>query len=147
MTATLGLASVLLAASCAVPTESEQQSPTPAPTPTRDIERFTLRAPQDDGLGSFSYTKITGSLECLSSGLIAITLEAAEPRDDLLVTLLGGRWNPRPVQGWEQVHADLRGSKPWRRFTQRLCMNGLEHTLSIEVMTMRQREQYGVDGS
>ncbi|MFF1259778.1 hypothetical protein ACFVZT_23510 [Streptomyces sp. NPDC058321] len=97
-------------------------------------------------MGSFSYTEITGSLECLPSGRIAISLEAGEPRDDLLVTLLAGNWNPTPVQGWEQVHVDLRGPKPWRRLTQRLCMNGSEHTLRIEVMSARQREQYGVDG-
>ncbi|AWI32739.1 hypothetical protein [Streptomyces tirandamycinicus] len=146
MAGALGLAAVLLAAAgCAAQAGDERPTPTDLPTVPR-TERFTLRVPQHDHMASVSFTTVNVTMTCQTSGL-AVTLESQESRNDLLLTV-----NMDPVKAtnavrdWEQVHADVRADVPWRRVAAPwTCVNGLDHVLTVEVMTARQREQYGLD--
>lgn len=95
-------------------------------------------------MGKVSYTNLRVTVECIPSHQVQITVYAEDARNDLLLTLTSEP-HGLPVKDWHQVRVDVSRTGLWRRTTGRICLNGLEHGVDIEVMSRKQREQYGID--
>jgi hypothetical protein len=145
ITLALALIAVLTTASACASTLEGTQKPLSrtATTKADDVKRFTLRIPQHDHMGKVSYTNLHVTLECTPSHQVQVTLYTKGARDDLLLTVTSEP-HGLPVQGWHQVRVDMSRTDLWRRTTARICPNGLRHGVSIEVMSLKQREQYGI---
>ncbi|MFD5297209.1 hypothetical protein ACFWJU_18620 [Streptomyces mutabilis] len=141
----IGVIAILVTATACASTPASTQKPPsrPATTKADEVKTFTLRVPQVDHMGEAGYTNLRVTLECIPSRQVQITLYAKDARDDLLLTVTS---EPHgfPVKGWRQVRVDMSRTDLWRRTTGRICLDGLSHGVDIEVMTRKQREQYGI---
>lgn len=126
------------------PTSTEKPPNRTATTKADEVKTFTLRVPQMDHRGKVTYTDLRVTLECVPSRQVQITLYAKDARDDLLLTVTSEP-HGLPVKGWHQVRVDMSRTDLWRRTTGRICLNGLSHGVDVEVMTRKQREQYGIE--